>query len=1088
MSDSGTATYSHAVKVPPGIGGHQPSLALIYTGSDLSPVGKGWTITGAPAITRCPASRAVDGFVGRVMFSSSDKLCLSGMRLIQTDAAGVVLPFPQTDDAKGLTGSAVREYRTESDAFVRVRAYGALNANVAAGPQYFRAWTKSGQVYEFGAGPSTTDTVITQIQTNKPAQAYVVNRITDAAGNTIDFRYVLHGSANRSSSPWGAEGGMDWGIARIDYAGNPQQGTPSRNSVVFSYSQLQNDGDQAEVWYMGQARMMAAKLDSVVTYVDTTAVSTLKVEYTKSPTTNRSLVNAIRECAGTTSNCQPPTMFTYTPGGISYTTTTAYTMDKNGVANGLQTKELKRNVPYSAYGAQDKAVGTIEGDFNGDGRTDLLVWSDDPTKHALYLSEGVGNYRLVPNGAGVRQFNITNYLFLSTNAIFRNGWYTPTLPIQSNDVDYCFATDVADVNGDGLADLIRHRGRWDCAYAESTYIFLSNGDGSFSRQTVRDSQSGSAFTLYKAPGSVSDNILNGYSQFHIGDFDRDGKADILQFNANWAYMKQTLANFAVCETHAHNWCGATLWRGVGDGSFSASALSYTFPHTIPKPFEPEVVPEQPVTWAGKVYAHYVPYSPAVSSDPAVPWAYVADLNGDGLLDMHFKSAYSSAYLGTGGPTFQYAGYGNTVAYLPYRGDFNGDGRLDVLGPITSNGIRHIGWGGSGPNWETRVLGDSTYGPAVVHVNSPPLIIDIDGDGRSDLVTTGYPTASFRRSLGNGNFADSVTVSGLNLPSQSSDSGLLISNFTGSGAAEFLIFRQESTSLLVKSERTPADLLLSVKSPSGLVSTVTYENLSSTSRYAQDRGTANAAAGSQVEALPPMTVVTRLTADSGVGAAQNVSEFGYRGYKEDNARLDLSGRTWQIDYRGFKGDDVGRRSLGFREVRRESMAADGVNKQTLSRQSLQVYPYSGSTAVQEAFLGALSPMSASQTGQLLSRTENTYCDQTAAAGAEAAATVSMPCPSTSKVRKPFLRKSIQTGADLNGTPLPTTTTTTAYSGGYPTLIQVDTVGTGPAGAQTFVKKQAFEYWPDNIAGDNWLIGLVKKSTVSNTVPNSLGSIT
>ena len=91
-------------------------------------------------------------------------------------------------------------------------------------------------------------------------------------------------------------------------------------------------------------------------------------------------------------------------------------------------------------------------------------------------------------------------------------------------------------------------------------------------------------------------------------------------------------------------------------------------------------------------------------------------------------------------------------------------------------------------------------------------------------------------------------------------------------------------------------------------------------------------------------------------------------------------------------------------------------------------------------------------------------------------------------RPYTRKTVQSNWDLNGTALPVTTTTNTYTGGYPTLIDVQTVGTGPAGMQTFINSTANEYFPDSIGGDNWLLGLLKKSTVTKTVPNSLGAIT
>ena len=87
---------------------------------------------------------------------------------------------------------------------------------------------------------------------------------------------------------------------------------------------------------------------------------------------------------------------------------------------------------------------------------------------------------------------------------------------------------------------------------------------------------------------------------------------------------------------------------------------------------------------------------------------------------------------------------------------------------------------------------------------------------------------------------------------------------------------------------------------------------------------------------------------------------------------------------------------------------------------------------------------------------------------------------------LLRKSTVTANDLTGAPLPTVVATTTYSGGYPTLVQKVTSGSGPAGSQSFTSLISNEYWPDNIINDNWLVGLLKKTTTTNTVPNSLAA--
>lgn len=67
-----------------------------------------------------------------------------------------------------------------------------------------------------------------------------------------------------------------------------------------------------------------------------------------------------------------------------------------------------------------------------------------------------------------------------------------------------------------------------------------------------------------------------------------------------------------------------------------------------------------------------------------------------------------------------------------------------------------------------------------------------------------------------------------------------------------------------------------------------------------------------------------------------------------------------------------------------------------------------------------------TAQLLSTSVFVYCDLTAAPGADAAATEALPCPTSAKVQRPYLKQSVESGLDLNGAALPTVTTTNVFT--------------------------------------------------------------
>jgi len=1056
VSQGGMPTYSQAIAVPPGVAGMAPSLSLAYAGGGVSgPVGHGWSVQGLSIITRCPATRSVDGAKGAVTYSSSDKLCLDGQRLIQTDAAGTALAFPQGSDALGL-GSGYREFRTEKDSYARVRAYGYASGDSsgASGPAYFKVWTKSGQIYDYGASPvadANTQALI-NAQGKTVAMAWAVARVADTLGNFIDFKYerrdVAWGSGPTAGSP---TLGHEWNIAEIQYSGN---------KVIFNYVDrvATTPQDAAEAYHQGAKNVSMRLLKSITTYVNSpnpgslgagpaaVAVKTVKLGYDNGPISGRSRVTSIQECVGSASStrCQPAASFTYAPGG-----TDLYQINANFKASALATTVLQN---------QTGTFGLIVADFDGDGRSDFIRWSDTPSQNQLYLSNGDGSFRLVANGTGSGQFNISTNLFKS---------------------DGCYVSMIADFNGDGLPDILRYAaatatvGGAACPTPGAHYIFLNNGNGSFTQKTVTGAalQQKVSMDATKCGGNPNTGpcapLLYGWTagaNFYLVDIDGDGKTDIITAELPAQPAGGTIGPCTnnIC-TH--------VYMGDGLGNFT----------------------ERPTNLAAQI----------VFQNPPSPLGFTSgarfiDVDGDGLQDLvsmwngvGFFTMATNSWRSRGDGNFDLVANPSPCTKAI---DFNGDGRADCVLFTTASASGNKLQVADGTSTLQSVAGFNlvSTGQELSGTGIGVEIADINGDGRQDILRWEDAATSnaLYLSKGDGTFVQSTSfnlggATPIQLQKTDGTYSYAVGDFTGRGNTEILRMASAPTAgdatsnlLLVKTDPTPPDQLLTATSSGGIKTTVYYAPLSNPvpsngvsgsygARYASDRGTSYAAGSGKVDLSFPMYVVATSVSDSGVGAAKVTSEYSYLGLKAD------------INGRGL---------LGFREVRRQAPGANGDSLSTFT-QYLQSHPYIGAASRTQTRYGTVNNTGA----QLLSTTINVYCDQTAAAGAETSATESAPCATSAKVQRPYLRQSQDSGNDLNGAALPQVTTTNTYNGkGDPTNIVVTTSGSVAGVAQTFTKNTTNTYFTDDTncsapATCNWILGRLNRASVQSTVPNSLASI-
>lgn len=288
-----------------------------------------------------------------------------------------------------------------------------------------------------------------------------------------------------------------------------------------------------------------------------------------------------------------------------------------------------------------------------------------------------------------------------------------------------------DLNGDGKLDLVSAA---TSSTAKNIVVRLGNGDGTF-HPTVE--------YPYDPKG-----ISQGVYGLASGDFNGDGKLDlIVTFRASFSSGYTS---------------GTSVLLGNGDGTFLPAIESTQ-----------------------------------VNGQTAVPALYdlhVADVNNDGKLDLVGALTYlggPTVLLGNGDGTFSFGSTQNLARGRYFGvtrialGDFNGDGKLDVVGMVDPQYLVLFLGNGDGTFAAPSIVFDS-YASGQGGI----AVADFNGDGKLDVayyhgecLNTGAGPCEgnldFLFGNGNGTFQSPVTLGGLSLPLGNSLNPVL-GDFNGDG--------------------------------------------------------------------------------------------------------------------------------------------------------------------------------------------------------------------------------------------------------------------------------------------------------------------
>ena len=633
VTPTGQFKYEIPIACVTGTGGISPQLTVDYNSSNgMGLFGKGFDLSGISKITRSPRNLFRDGKADIVRFDSNDRFTLDGNRLT----------IVRTEGTR-------REYRTESNTFAKIISEGDLS-----NPARFMVYSKDGTIHEYRPASAL-------LGATAPDLYWLETKVSDTKGNYYTVSYGGNISEN------------EFVPIRIEYTGNDNVGLSPYASVCLTYQNT----TKTSAFITGKkvSRSMVIKTIEC-RYGDNTA---RKYAFSYDAAHGTPYLAQVAESAG--SDDKQPTLFLWNNDG-----------------------SVNTEYHESCVNLDSKEKHIVTGDFNGDGKTDILVKE---------LASKNGGYRIFLSGGDYFKPVCTGTFIIPDNANpkaetfseMRSGDFNGdgcddviverkhsdfyaydlylsivdasgavTLKYEKSIIPYVHMSHtikIIDVNQDGAADVLI-RSVYGSDYfvlvsssSESGVIPLADQTNELTlprNDTFQDAPlTGVVMTDFDGDGTSE--VLNGYSlyslspsgelkydwtislgssYFTVGDFNGDGKTDILTMgNSDKAPDKDWDMNFSI---------GKYI---EGQIPFETHSLTPLF-------------------------------------DPRKKTIYVADINGDGYDDLFIVDnkttngarKEANIYINEGAGTSFKSYVGPTVYGTDKRGfvfaDFNGDGKQDFL--------------------------------------------------------------------------------------------------------------------------------------------------------------------------------------------------------------------------------------------------------------------------------------------------------------------------------------------------------------------------------------------------------------------------
>lgn len=632
VTQTGAVNYDIQVSLPPGTANFQPKIEIDYSSQSSNGVaGMGFALNGFSRITRTGATIPQDGFKGGVNYDDGDRLQLDGSRLMNIN----------TTDSLYCYDGAV--FMTQLQSWTKVTAHG----QAGQGADSFSVQLKNGTRLQYG---NTTDSkVLAQGKAFASGSAagsvreWLLSQATDPNGNGIRFFYTASPKDSAGNVIANLSGnGVSYPDAIYYTIGHGQK---AQRKVKFCYERrtdtlIRYEGGAGVAIPLRLAQIQTLVLDASG---DSVTVSNYHLRYeTQAPLGISRMASIVQQ--GAKGAYAQPTTFSWTNG-----------------ANGLVP-----SASLSWEGPTNSNAG-FEGDFNGDGVTDLVPVSG----------------------------NNISAVYFSTPSGFSKTTISPS--ILTNATTY-----VADYNGDGLPDI------FVCTGSSEGKIYFCNGHGFTSPLTVSGlhvSMSGSNcawaadfngdgksdfltvqgsaayLSLGSNAGLTYKTMVSGLQliqgQIFVADYNGDGLNDIYSGNNNGGNLY--LADFSR---------GNGFRPAISVGGINTSNVNSCSQCNLISDFNSDGMTDI-MTHTGNQYNLYYSNGHGFESATAlntislnISQNWVSDFNGDGFMDFYAQNSQgdsSMIYYFTGKTfiknTLQPTNFVPSASWL---GDFNGDGISDIF--------------------------------------------------------------------------------------------------------------------------------------------------------------------------------------------------------------------------------------------------------------------------------------------------------------------------------------------------------------------------------------------------------------------------